>query len=113
MSPADEAAASRAAPLTALVRGEALRSDAADRIRPDPARLAAGWELRFVIEKARAADLALLYVKSGFEVAQDPVAPELLDDECMDCRLVAQLEYVSIYTRRGDTTPAPPLTAAP
>jgi hypothetical protein len=113
VSPADEASAPRAAPLTALVRGEALRSDAAERIRPDPARLAAGWELRFVIEKGRAADLVLLYVRSGFEVAEDPVSPELLADECVDCRLVARLEYVSIYTRRSGESPAAPLTAAP
>jgi hypothetical protein len=113
MSPADGPTPPRAAPLAALVRGEALRSDAAERIRPDPARLAAGWELRFVIEKGRAADLVLLYVKSGFEVAQDPVSPELLEDECVDCRLVAQLEYVAIYTRRNDVTAqaAPPTSA--
>ena len=112
MSPLEEPGRPRTAPLASLVRGEALRSDAADRIRPDPARLAAGWERRFVIEKGRAADLALLYVKSGFEVAQDPVSPELLEDECVDCRLVAQLEYVSVYTRRSGESPAGPQTSS-
>lgn len=86
--------------LASLVRTEALRSEAAGRIRPDPARIAAGWERRFVIEKGRAADLTRLYVQAGFEVAQDPVPPELLDDECLDCRLVINLEYVSLYTRK-------------
>lgn len=88
-------------PLASLVRAEAVRNEAAGRIRPDPARIAAGWERRFVIEKGRAADLARLYAQAGFEVAQDPVPPELLDDECVDCRLVVQLEYVSLYTRKG------------
>jgi hypothetical protein len=93
-------------PLASLVRGEAHRSVAGERIRPDPARLAAGWERRFVIERPRAADLARLYEESGFEVALDPVAPELLEDDCTDCRLVARLEYVMLYTRRPGETDA-------
>ena len=92
-------------PLTSLVRGEALRSEAGERIRPDPARLAAGWERRFVIERSRATDLARLYEESGHEVALDPVAPELLQDDCSDCRLVARLEYVMLYTRRRAGAP--------
>ena len=92
-------------PLVSLVRGEALRSEAGERIRPDPARLAAGWERRFVIERSRAADLARLYEESGHEVALDPVAPELLQDDCSDCRLVARLEYVMLYTRRRTGAP--------
>ena len=86
--------------LAGIVRAEALRADAEERIRPDPARLAAGWERRFVIERARAADLVALYERSGFEVATDPVAPELLADECTDCRLVSALAFVQLYTRR-------------
>jgi len=82
------------------VRGEALRADAGERIRPDPARVAAGWERRFVIERARAADLVTRYEGAGFEVAVDPVAPELLQDECSDCALVARMDYVQVYTRR-------------
>lgn len=94
--------AGNTAPLAALVRSEALRAEAGGRIRPDPARIAAGWQRRFVIEKGRATDLARLYAETGYEVAQDPVAPELVDDECVDCRLVAQLEYVSLYTRQPE-----------
>ncbi len=86
--------------LAGIVRGEALRADAAERIAPDPARLAAGWARRFVIESARAPDLVALYGAAGFEVALDPVAPELLADECTDCRLVAALGYVQVYVRR-------------
>ena len=89
-----------AAKLGSVVRGEALRADAESRIRPDPARIAVGWERRFVIEKARAADLVELYERAGFEVATDPVPPELVADECTDCRVVGQLQFVQIYTRR-------------
>ncbi len=95
-----EGAPSPERPLAGIVRGEALRAGAEERIRPDPARLAAGWERRFVIERARVGDFARLYEQSGFEVAIDPVPPELLADECTDCRLVAALDYVQVYVRR-------------
>lgn len=100
MMPAPEPKAPSNGPLASLVRAEALRSEAAGRIRPDPARIAAGWERRFVIERGRAADLARLYAQAGFEVVQDPVPAELLDEQCVDCRLIVQLEYVSLYTRK-------------
>jgi hypothetical protein len=86
-------------PLAALVRGEALRLEAGERIRPDPARIAAGWERRFVIERGRAPDFARVYEDAGYEVAMDPVPPELLSDDCTDCALVVKLEYVTLYTR--------------
>ncbi len=86
--------------LAAIVRGEATRGESESRIRPNPARVAAGWEPRFVIERARVADLVALYEARGFEVALEPVPPELVADECGDCRLVAALEYVRVYTRR-------------
>ena len=86
-------------PLASLVRGEALRADTESRIRPDPARLAAGWERRFVIERDRAADLVRLYARAGLEVVTDPVPPEALADDCDGCRIVFLREYVSIYTR--------------
>lgn len=86
-------------PLASIVRGEATRAEAEARIHPDPARMAAGWQRRFVIERPRAADLVRLYEESGFEVAVDAVAPELLEDECSDCRLVMSLDYVQVYTR--------------
>lgn len=95
--PNDEAGAGR---LAGIVRGEALRADAESRIAPDPARIAAGWERRFVIEKARAGDFVALFESTGFEVACDPVAPELLADECTDCKLVSAMQYVAVYVRR-------------
>lgn len=91
----------RARPLASIVRGEAVRAGAEERIRPDPRRVAEGWERRFVIERARVPDFVTLYEASGFEVAVDPVAPELLEDECADCRLVSALDYVQVYTRKG------------
>jgi hypothetical protein len=94
-------------PLRALVRGEALRQDAGERIRPDPARIAEGWEHRFVIERARAADLVRLYEETGHEVALDPVPPASLADDCDGCRIVFLREYVSIYTRRRGGPGAP------
>lgn len=87
-------------PLASLVRSEALRADFAGRIRPDPTRLAAGWERRFVIERDRAPDLVRLYELAGLEVETDSVSPEALGEECEGCRIVFQREYVSIYTRR-------------
>ena len=87
-------------PLASLVRCEAHRTDTAERIRPDPARLAAGWERRFVIERERSADLLRLYAVAGFEIAVDPVPPDALADECDGCRAVFLREFVSIYTRR-------------
>lgn len=86
--------------LASIVRGEAVRADSTERIQPDPVRIADGWQRRFVIEKGRTADLVRLYEEGGFEVVLDPVAPELLADECTDCRLVAALDYVQVYTRK-------------
>lgn len=103
MSPGDDPggdARRPARPLAAIVRSEALRADAEERVRPDPARVAAGWDRRFVIEAARAADLVKLYEDVGFEVAVDPVSPGQLQDECLDCRLVARLGFAQVYVRR-------------
>ena len=87
-------------PLASLVRCEAHRADSAERVRPDPARLAAGWERRFVIERERSADLVRLYAVAGYEVAVDAVPAEALADECDGCRVVFMREFVSIYTRK-------------
>ncbi len=96
---AKPAPGSREARLAGVVRGEALRADAESRIRPDPARVADGWEWRFVLEHGRAADLVRLYEQAGFDVATDPVQAEQIDEECTDCRLVSALRFVALYTR--------------
>jgi hypothetical protein len=87
-------------PLAAIVRGEALRTRAESQIRPDPERLAAGWERRFVVEARRAEEFVRLYESLGFEVCADPVRREQVDDDCDDCRIVLLLDYRAIYTRR-------------
>ncbi|MBP8137636.1 MAG: hypothetical protein KAY61_05475 [Candidatus Eisenbacteria bacterium] len=86
--------------LASLVRAEAMRDAALERITPDPARLADGWKRRFVIERARVGDLVALYEEGGFEVVADAVAPEQLEDDCTDCKLVVHLDYVQVYTRK-------------
>lgn len=89
--------------LAGVVRGEALRADAESRIRPDPELVGQGWQWRFALEQARAGDLVRLYEDAGFEVLLSPIRPEQLEDQCADCRLVAVLQYVALYTRRTGT----------
>lgn len=66
---------------------------------PDSARLAEGWEYRFVAEGGRAEESGALYRELGFEVAIDPVGPAT-SAECESCRLVALLKFRALYTRR-------------
>ncbi len=67
---------------------------------PDPARLEAGWERRFVADGQRADEAIRLYEELGFEVAADPVPPEALTGACTDCQLLMLLRFRTIYTRR-------------
>ncbi len=66
--------------------------------RPDEARLADGWEYRFVTDAQRAEEMAALYRELGFEVALDAVG-EAASPACRDCRLVAVLRFRALYTR--------------
>lgn len=103
MSPDDdtgEEARRTADRLAGLIRVEAHRAMSEAAVRPDPVRLADGWERRFIAEGMRAAEMAELYEKLGFEVAVDPVRSEELAGECEACRVVALLAFKSIYTRR-------------
>jgi len=86
--------------LAAIVRGEALKARAGAQIRPDPERLAQGWERRFVVEARRAEEYVRLYESLGYEVCADPVRREQVDDDCDDCRVVLLLDFRTIYTRR-------------
>jgi hypothetical protein len=70
------------------------------RIRADPERIAAGWERRFIAGPARAEEMMQLYRDLGFEVAADPIQPQLFEGDCEDCRLLAQLQFKMIYTRK-------------
>ena len=92
-------------PLASIVREEANRARAQAQIAPDPARLAAGWERRFVVEGRRAPEYVELYESLGFEVAADPVRREQVADECDDCRIALLLEFRAIYTRPRGALP--------
>jgi hypothetical protein len=85
-----------------LVQLEAHRAAAQAAIAPDPARIAAGWQRRFVADGRRAEEAVALYRELGFEVCADPVGPADLAGDCEACRLVAMLQFKSIYTRRPE-----------
>jgi hypothetical protein len=75
-----------------------------ERIGPrsdgDPARIAEGWERRFMAEERRAQEMADLYARLGYEVCVDPLGPGDLAEECEDCALVELLQFRVVYTRR-------------
>jgi len=76
---------------------------------PDPARLAAGWEHRFVAAGERAEEMVALYRELGFEVVADPVGGDGLDEGCSVC-FAGEVRYRAIYTRRPGTSADPPDT---
>ena len=69
-------------------------------IRPDPARIAEGWDPRFVVEARRVPEFVELYASLGFEVLADPVRHGQVSAACGDCRVVMLLDFRTIYTRR-------------
>lgn len=79
-------------------------------VGPDPARLEAGWEHRFVAEAERAREMAQLYREVGFEVVADSVRPDSALGGCVTCFGETHQDYRSIYTRRpaaaGEASPA-------
>jgi hypothetical protein len=87
----------RSAPPSAA--GAARRPGRGDAV-PDPARIADGWTLRFVADRARADEVIRLYRELGFEVVADPMRPKNVSPRCGDCRLVTALQFQMIYTRR-------------
>lgn len=90
----------RDASLGALIRTEAHRVLSENMLQPDPARVADGWERRFIADGKRAEEAIALYEELGYEVCADPVRSDELRDECEACRLVALLRFQTIYTRR-------------
>ncbi|HSM09320.1 MAG TPA: hypothetical protein VLA33_09920 [Gemmatimonadota bacterium] len=86
--------------LGAIVEGEARRMLSEAHLHPDPARVADGWERRFVTDAKRAAEAVELYESLGFEVVADPVRPEEMGEQCDTCRLLVLLKFRTIYTRR-------------
>jgi hypothetical protein len=97
---ADTAAAGAAKRLGRIVEGEARRALDEDQVRANPARIAEGWERRFLADAARAAEAVALYQALGFETCADSVRREDLTGDCDDCQLLMLLQYRMIYTRR-------------
>jgi hypothetical protein len=94
-----------AAPLGRLVRQEAHRLLSEAQLAPDPARVAEGWQRRFIADGPRCEEALRLYRELGYEACADPLTPEDLAGECGDCQLVMALQFKTIYTRspRGRT----------
>lgn len=79
----------------------------ARRFAPDPERIRAGWEHRFVAAGERAEEMIALYRELGFEVVADPVTPDIFIDGCETCFGAGSEAYRSIYTRRWPGSPPP------
>jgi hypothetical protein len=86
-------------PLSMLVQREARRVLSEAQLEPDPERVAAGWERRFITDATRSVEMLELYRELGYEVCADPVRPEELLDDCQGCAVVAESQFVTIYTR--------------
>jgi len=98
---------SREERLEALAEIEAWKARVAGSVEADPARLAQGWERRFVVEGTRAEEMMALYRELGYEVCADPVETKQLDHGCRECALVAALRFRTLYTRRPPVDPPP------
>ena len=83
-----------------IVESEARRALEEDQVQANPARLAEGWERRFLADATRAAEAIALYQALGYETCADPIRREDLTGDCDDCQLVMLLHYRMIYTRR-------------
>lgn len=88
-----------AAALSRVVSGEAMKTLADQVGEGDPARLAEGWERRFLGDAARAEEAVALYEELGYEVVADVVTPTDLAEGCKDCELLSALQFKVIYTR--------------
>jgi hypothetical protein len=86
--------------LGTLVEAEARRVLTESQLEGDPKRIAEGWVRRFIADRQRAEEAIELYTRLGYEVCADPIIQDELADDCEDCLLVAQLRFVTIYTRR-------------
>lgn len=83
-----------------IVEQEARRVLSEAQLAPDPARVADGWERRFIADGQRAEEMMALYRDLGFEVCADPITPGQVGDDCADCRLLMLLDFKTIYTRK-------------
>ena len=99
--PAPPEGAPGAGPLRLIVEGEARRVLSDAQIEADPARIADGWERRFIADGPRAEEMMRLYEELGYEVAADPIRVEQIGGDCEDCQLLIRLQFKLIYTRRA------------
>jgi hypothetical protein len=90
--------------LSGVVQGEAHRMLSEAQLAPDPARVAEGWERRFITDGMRLDEVVALYEAAGFEVCADPIRGEEFPDDCDDCQLLGLLRFRTIYTRRPRAT---------
>jgi hypothetical protein len=88
--------------LAMIVRTESHRVLSGAAIDADPARVAAGWQRRFIADGHRVAEAVALYESLGFDAVADPVHVESMDPDCADCRILIQLEFKTIYTRKRE-----------
>jgi hypothetical protein len=86
--------------LSRLVAAEARLALSDGILAADPARLADGWERRFIADGVRAEEAMALYREMGYEVVADPLRREDTRAECEGCQLIALLQFRMIYTRR-------------
>jgi len=88
--------------LSGVVQGEARRLLSNTQRAADPARVADGWERRFITDGTRLDEIVALYEAAGFEVAADPIRRDESPDDCDDCQLLALLRFRTVYTRRRE-----------
>ncbi len=75
---------------------------------PDPDMLAAGWERRNLTDPERAQEMAEVYQQGGFEVRLVPLSPLDFGPACSTCAETVCKDYLVIYTRKAEHTPASP-----
>jgi hypothetical protein len=87
--------------LSRLVEGEAKRSALPGQFEPDPELTAEGWERRFMSNREKVQEAAEMYEAMGYEVKTVPVAANEVGDQCGECRLLMQLQFKTVYTRKN------------
>ncbi len=96
-TPDDAGKAARS--LGLIVEQEARRVLSDTQLQSDPARIADGWERRFVTDAGRLDEVVQLYEELGYDVVADPISTGDLGDDCEDCHLVALRQFRMVYTR--------------
>lgn len=89
--------------LSGFVEGEARRVLSEEQFEADPKLIADGWERRFMTDGRRVDEAVATYEELGFEVLAVPVRAEEFKDDCEDCKILMQLRFQTIYTRKKRT----------